>query len=75
MVRQITATEAKAKFLALLKEIEQGEEVEITRRGKVVARIAPARGKHRLMGMHAGQVFSSSRDEDLFSTGETWNAM
>jgi len=75
MVRQMTATEAKAKFLALLDEIEKGEEFEITRHGHVVARIAPARGPHRLWGMHAGIVKSIAKDEDLYSTGETWNAM
>jgi prevent-host-death family protein len=75
MNRQITATEANAKFLALLDEIEKGEEIEITRHGKVVARIGPARGPHKLLGMHAGMGWSTAKDEDLYSTGEVWNAM
>jgi len=75
MVRQITATEAKAKFLALLDDIERGEEVEITRHGHVIAKIAPARGPHKLWGMHKGMGWSSPNDEDLYSTGEVWNAM
>ena len=75
MVRRMTATEAKAKFLALLDAIEKGEEFEITRHGHVVARIAPARGPHRLSGMHVGKGWSSPNPEDLYSTGETWNAM
>jgi prevent-host-death family protein len=75
MNRQITATEAKAKFLALLDEIEKGEEIEITRHGKVVARIGPARGPHKLLGMHKGKVKILAKPEELYSTGETWNAM
>ena len=39
----ISVTEFKTKCLQLLKEIEAGgEPIEITRRGKVVARIVPA---------------------------------
>lgn len=34
--------EAKAHFTALLAEVEAGEEVIITRRGKPIARIVPA---------------------------------
>jgi len=34
--------EAKAHFSALLAEVEAGEEVIITRRGKPIARIVPA---------------------------------
>ena len=75
MNRHMTATEAKAKFLALLDAVEKGEEFEITRHGKVVARIAPARGPHRLRNMHAGLVWSNAKDEDLYSTGKVWNAM
>jgi prevent-host-death family protein len=71
----MTATEAKAKLLSLLDAVEKGEEFEITRYGKVVARLAPARGPHRLRGMHAGLVKSTVKDEDLYSTGEIWNAM
>lgn len=41
MARQISATEAKAKLLALLDEVEAGEEAEITRRGVIIARLAP----------------------------------
>jgi antitoxin (DNA-binding transcriptional repressor) of toxin-antitoxin stability system len=41
----VGAFEAKTKLSALLDKVEQGEEVVITRRGKVVARmIAPAPG-------------------------------
>ena len=40
MVRQVTATEAKTKLLALLDEVETGESIEITRRGHLVARMA-----------------------------------
>lgn len=74
MARQISATEAKAKLLALLDEVAAGEEVEITRRGVTIARLAPARGPYALKGKFRGIVTSSASDEELFSTGETWDA-
>lgn len=39
--RVIQASEAKTHFLRLLDDVERGETVTITRRGKVVARLSP----------------------------------
>jgi len=73
MVRQVTATEAKAKLLAILDEVEQGEEIEITRRGRTIARLTPARGPHGLKGKYKGLVTIVDPDDDLLSTGVEWN--
>lgn len=73
MIRKLTATEAKAKLLALLDEVEQGEEIEITRHGLTVARLSPAKGPHSLKGRLAGVAMSAASDDELFTTGETWN--
>ncbi|HEX5368030.1 MAG TPA: type II toxin-antitoxin system prevent-host-death family antitoxin [Dehalococcoidia bacterium] len=73
MTRKLTATEAKAKLLALLDEVEAGEEIEITRHGRIVARLAPARGPHALEGSLAGIAWTECEDDDLYSTGVTWN--
>jgi prevent-host-death family protein len=40
-MRTIQVVDAKAKFSALLAAVEAGEEIAITRHGKVVARIVP----------------------------------
>jgi prevent-host-death family protein len=40
-MKTISATEAKAKFAALLSDVERGETVEITRHGKTIARLEP----------------------------------
>ncbi len=40
-MHRVQIVEAKARFSALLAEVEAGGEVEITRRGKVVARLVP----------------------------------
>jgi prevent-host-death family protein len=40
-MRTIQASEAKAKFLSILDDVERGESVVITRHGKPVARISP----------------------------------
>jgi prevent-host-death family protein len=73
MSRQLTATEAKTKLLALLDAVEQGEEFVITRRGRVVARLVQARGPHALKDKFAGRVWSNVPAEELYSTGEKWD--
>ncbi len=40
-MRTVQVAEAKARFSALLAAVEAGEEISITRHGKVVARIVP----------------------------------
>jgi len=74
MIRQMTATEVKARLLALLDDVEAGEEIEITRRGVTIARLTPARGPSAFKGMFHGVVTSTASDEELSSTGEHWEA-
>ncbi|HET7572456.1 MAG TPA: type II toxin-antitoxin system prevent-host-death family antitoxin [Gaiellaceae bacterium] len=75
MTRQMTATEVKAKILALLDEVAEGDTVEITKHGRTVARLVPARGPRALEGLFQGQVHVTvDNEEELFSTGERWNA-
>jgi prevent-host-death family protein len=40
-MKNLSASEAKAKFSELLDQVEQGETIAITRHGKVVAHILP----------------------------------
>ncbi len=40
-MREVQASEAKAKFAELLDRVEQGESVVITRHGKAVASLVP----------------------------------
>jgi prevent-host-death family protein len=74
MTRIVTATEAKARILALLDEVAAGEEVQITKRGRVVARLVPAVGPKALRGALEGVAASAGSDEELFSTGLAWDA-
>ena len=74
MTRKMTITEAKAKLPSVVDEVEQGEEIEITRHGRTVAKIIPVKSHHDLKGLFAGRVFSVAEDEELFSTGEIWEA-
>jgi prevent-host-death family protein len=43
MTRTLTATEVKATILALLDDVAAGDEVEITKHGRVVARLVSTR--------------------------------
>lgn len=69
----MSATEVKAKILALLDEVGAGAEIEITKHGRTVARLVPAAGPHALKGKFAGIAMSDADDEELFTTGATWS--
>jgi len=70
----MNATEVKARILALLDDVAGGEEIEITKHGRVVARLVSATGPHALRSRATGMARSAAPDEELFSTGETWDA-
>ncbi len=40
-MKSIPVADAKARFSALLAEVEAGEEIAVTRHGKVIARLVP----------------------------------
>lgn len=74
MTTRMTATEAKAKILSLLDEVEAGDQVEITRHGRTIARLVPASGPHALRGILGGVAMTATASEDeLFSTDADWN--
>ncbi len=71
-MREIKASEFKAKCLKLIDEVaESGEAIIITKRGKVVARLEANQPTHprSLFGMFAGQMEIVDPNDDL----ETWN--
>ena len=72
MTTKMTATEVKARILSLLDDVAAGQEIEITKRGRTVARLVPASGPHALKGSMVGVAITTASDEELFSTGETW---
>jgi prevent-host-death family protein len=74
MAKQVTATDAKATILRLLDDAAAGEEIEITRHGRPVARLVPASGARSLKGSFDGVAVTAVEEEQLFSTGEAWNA-
>jgi len=73
MSRRLTATEVKARILALLDDVEGGDEVEITKHGRTVARLIPARGPNALKASLAGIARTVATDEELFATGVPWD--
>ena len=73
MTRKLTATEVKATILALLDEVADGEEFEITKHGRMIAKLVPASGPAALKSMFDGVALSDADDDQLFSTGAAWN--
>jgi prevent-host-death family protein len=75
MAKQVTATDAKATIARLLDAAAAGEEIEITKHGRAVARLVPAVGARSLKGSFEGAAMTAVDDEaQLFSTGVSWNA-
>ncbi|MGH9070124.1 MAG: type II toxin-antitoxin system Phd/YefM family antitoxin [Acidimicrobiales bacterium] len=69
----MTATEFKAKVLALLDQVGSGDEIEITKHGHTVARLIAARGPRAARGRLVGVSRSVRDEESLFSTGAAWD--
>lgn len=74
MPKTVTATAAKASFLRLLDEASAGEEIEITRHGRPVARLVPPPGPRSLEGMFQGLARTAVDKEKLIDTEEMWDS-
>ena len=73
-MQTMKASEFKAKCLKLMDEVQEtGEEVVITKNGKPISKLVPYRTKPAtLFGLHRDKI--DSGNEDIFSTGEEWDA-
>ncbi len=74
---KISAVKFKATCLKLIDRVaETGEPVVITKRGKVLARLVPDRGKAGGFGSGRDSVEILCSDDDLFQlgSGERWDA-
>ncbi|HST69081.1 MAG TPA: type II toxin-antitoxin system prevent-host-death family antitoxin [Solirubrobacterales bacterium] len=72
MAKTVTATAAKANFLRLLDEAVAGEEIEITRHGRPVARLVPPTGPRSMEGMFKGLARTAVDEEKLIDSEEMW---
>lgn len=73
MTRIVTITDAKAHLLSLIDDVIDGEEIAITRHGRTVARLVPASGVRGMRGALLGVAIGTAEDEELFTTGATWD--
>jgi prevent-host-death family protein len=64
---------AKATILRLLDEAAAGEEIEITRHGRPVARLVPPTGSHSLEGLFQDRARTAVDEEALLNTEEMWD--
>ncbi len=70
----VTVSEFKAKCLRLLDEVEEGEILVITRRGRKIARVSPiAPPKRSLRGSWKGSV-KITGDVVQFDTSHDWES-
>lgn len=61
----MTTTAAKSNFLRLLDQVAAGEEIEITRHGRPVARLVPPTTNHSLRGLFEGSARTTADEQDL----------
>ena len=73
MTRQMTATQVKQGILRLLDDVADGDVIEITRYGRTIARLVPASGSGVLRGSAESVAMTNAADDDLFSTGVSWD--
>ena len=62
-MRKVKATEAKARLAELLRAVELGESVSITRYGKAVAHLVPADAQERQNRRKAVEEFRRRRSQ------------
>jgi len=71
---RVSIAEAKARFSELIKRAEAGEEIVVTRHGKVVARLLPPEHKPEesssLNGAMAGKIWIA---DDFDELGPEWD--
>lgn len=60
-MREIGTLEARNSLSALLEQVEKGEEITITRNGKPVARLVPAKGRNIEEAREAASVLRAIR--------------
>jgi len=74
MTKRVTATDAKARIFRLLDDAAAGEEIEITKHGRPVARLVPALGARSLKGSFEGVAMTAVDEQRLFTTDASWNS-
>ncbi len=68
-MRTVSASEARRKLSQLLDDVERGEVVSITRRGRPVARLTPVRSRSRADVAAAIQAWEAYRAEQNITLG------
>lgn len=71
----ISLAEAKARLSELLDRVEAGSPVEITRRGKAVARLLPAAGERKPVELAMLRALTDPMRASRFPAGKLVRAM
>ena len=74
MLRRMTIAELETNLLDVIDDLAGSEGIEITRDGVTIARLVPWKRHWDLKGLYAGVAKTTASDEELFSTGEVWEA-
>ena len=69
-MRRVSVAEAKAHLSGLLQEVENGEDLVITRRGRPVAQVIPIGQPAKALDLEALRAFRAKLPEQKVSAGE-----
>lgn len=75
MRKKITLAQFQETFAEVFIEVENGDSFDVMRDGQIIATLVPKNHPLRLKGILEGVAFTRGKPEDLYSTGEKWNAM
>jgi prevent-host-death family protein len=78
-MKQVSATDLEANCSKLIEGVAvSGEAIEVTKRGKVLVRIVPARPRAELsrsiFGAAKHRILYLAPEAELMSAGDAWNA-
>jgi prevent-host-death family protein len=78
-MRKVAAAQFKATCLKVMDRVAAtGEPIEVTKRGKPLVRLVPAEAEGKtsrsIFGAAKHRILYLAPDEELFSTGEAWDA-
>ena len=75
-MKNVSISEFRANLLTYLKQVQQGEQINVTSKGAVMATLSPPVGQQESAGMQLRKLAETAKIHDVVSpSGENWDAM
>ena len=75
-MKNVSISEFRANLLTYLKQVQQGEQINVTSKGYVLATLSPPVSQQKSAGMQLKKLADTAKIHDVVSpSGENWDAM